>query len=210
MDYETWDKHTTELHNKHGHTCKPKPKERFSETSVYEFVNDWLPKELIWEIFSYCAAPHAPKKVIADHYDGIGQRFWGIGRDTNENNKRLWLPRTEPYRIVNATQEMRQYVIGNSRTGILTPENRLWRARAPSGNKLLAFLFQVRDGCAGYEYVRNSKGNVTNKCNVLINLQDNKVKGRTLLAKRFSDCVGQSRQEHRDNCRAVAKVLMSI
>ena len=206
MDYETWDTHTTELHNKHGHTCKPKPKERFAETSVYEFVNDHIPTELIWEIFSYCATPHAPKKVIADHYAGIGQRYLGW----TGNGAHIWLPRTEPYRIVNATQQMRQYAIGNPRSGILTPENRIWGVWKHNKNKLVVFLRDVGDGLAGYKYVRNNKGNVVNKCNVLISLQDNKVKGRTLLARMVSNAPVQSLLEYRVSCRAAAKALMSI
>ena len=80
MNYEEWDKHTTELQNRYGYAGKPKPtKGALAETSVYEFVNDWLPKHLVWEIMTYVIAPHVPKKVIADHYNGIGQRHFGLG-----------------------------------------------------------------------------------------------------------------------------------
>jgi hypothetical protein len=58
MDYETWDTHTTELHNKHGHTCKPK-QGRLAKVSVYEFVNDWLPEQLRNKIMAYAISdPH--------------------------------------------------------------------------------------------------------------------------------------------------------
>ena len=76
MNYEQWDQQTTELQNEHGHTCKPKPLGPLAKTSVYEFINDWLPAQLAWHIFSYAAEPHAPKQVIADHYNGVGQRFY--------------------------------------------------------------------------------------------------------------------------------------
>jgi hypothetical protein len=76
MNYEQWDQQTTELQNEHGHTCKPKPLGPLAKTSVYEFINDWLPAQLAWHIFSYAAEPHAPKQVIANHYSGIGQRFY--------------------------------------------------------------------------------------------------------------------------------------
>ena len=79
MNYEEWDKHTTELQNRYGYTGKPKPDGALAKTSVYEFVNDWLPQQLAWLIFSYAAEPHAPKQVIADHYNGIGQRFYVPG-----------------------------------------------------------------------------------------------------------------------------------
>jgi hypothetical protein len=194
MDYETWDTHTTELHNKHGHTCKPKPKERFTETSIYEFVNDWLPTHLAWQIFSYCAAPHAPKKVIADHYAGIGQRYWEL-----RENKPLWLPRIEPYRIAKAGHR-----IGHPSTGILTPENRIWGVKEHKNNKLVVFLFEVRLDRAGDKYIRNKKGNMVRKCSVLISLQDNKVKGRTLLMKKFNTPIYMSDQEKRARRHAIA------
>ena len=76
MNYEQWDQQTTELQNEHGHTCKPKPAGKLAKISVYEFINDWLPAQLAWHIFSYAAEPHAPKQVIADHYNGVGQRFY--------------------------------------------------------------------------------------------------------------------------------------
>jgi hypothetical protein len=50
MNYEQWDQQTTELQNEHGHTCKPKPLGPLAKTSVYEFINDWLPAQLAWHI----------------------------------------------------------------------------------------------------------------------------------------------------------------
>jgi hypothetical protein len=79
MNYEEWDKHTTELQNRYGYTGNPKPDGALAKTSVYEFVNDWLPQQLAWLIFSYAAEPHVPKQVIANHYNGIGQRFYVPG-----------------------------------------------------------------------------------------------------------------------------------
>ena len=76
MNYEQWDQQTTELQNEHGHAGKAKSAGPLAKISVYEFVNDWLPAQLAWQIFSYAAEPHAPKQVIADHYNGVGQRFY--------------------------------------------------------------------------------------------------------------------------------------
>ena len=84
MNYEQWSNHTTELQNEHGYKGKAKPAGPLAKISVYEFVNDWLPPQLAWQIFSYAAEPHGrsflrkngTKQLIADHYNGIGQRYW--------------------------------------------------------------------------------------------------------------------------------------
>ena len=79
MNYEQWDQQTTELQNEHGHAGKAKPAGPLAKISVYEFVNDWLPPQLAWQIFSYAAEPNAPKQAIANHYNGIWQRFYVPG-----------------------------------------------------------------------------------------------------------------------------------
>ena len=90
MNFQQWDNHTTELQNEHGYKGKAKPAGPLAKTSVYEFVNDWLPPQLAWQIFSYAAEPHGraflskngTKQLIADHYNGIGQRYWDLGGRT--------------------------------------------------------------------------------------------------------------------------------
>jgi hypothetical protein len=47
----------------HEYACN-KTKRAVAKLSLYVFVNDLLPKELVWEIYSYVAEPHAPKKDI--------------------------------------------------------------------------------------------------------------------------------------------------
>ena len=59
MDFQTWNKHTTELQNKHGYTGKPKQQGQLANLSVYEFVNDYVRPDISWKIFSYVAeCPH--------------------------------------------------------------------------------------------------------------------------------------------------------
>ena len=47
----------------HEYACN-KTKGALAKVSLYVFVNDWLPKELVWKIFSYVAEPHAHKNDI--------------------------------------------------------------------------------------------------------------------------------------------------
>jgi len=202
MNYEQWHEHTTMLQNRYGYTGKPE-KGRLAETSVYEFVNDWLPPQLTWQIMSYLIEPHAPKQVIADHYNGIGQRHFKFGGVTVEQERRWtewlavlgedrgpqpfrkkWLPRKGHFRIVTSTSGTR-YVEGNSRECILTPENRMWRYGKFKTNKVLRFLQDAYNHTAGRDYVTNKNGKRVLKCKVLIALQEGNVKGRTELYKNY-------------------------
>jgi len=204
MNYEQWHEHTTMLQNRYGYTGKPE-KGRLAETSVYEFVNDWLPPQLTWQIMSYLIEPHAPKQVIADHYNGIGQRhfvFGGVNGDEDRYAAQVglarlgirndlvghlrwrWLPRKGHFRIVTNTSGTR-YVEGNSRECILTPENRMWRYGKLKTNKVLRFLQDAYNHTAGRDYVTNKNGKRVLKCKVLIALQEANVKGRTELHKNY-------------------------
>ena len=213
MNYEQWHEHTTMLQNRYGYTGKhtPKPeKGALAETSVYEFVNDWLPKHLVWEIMRYVIAPHVPKQVIGDHYNGIGQRHFGLGviddddtsipiDDTEDEffprdelgphnrataRHKKWLPREGQYRIVTNTSG-RRWVEGNRRECIMTPENRLYGVHKLETNKVLRFLQDTYNHTVGREYVTDKNGKRVRKCKVLIALQEGKVKGRTELYKNY-------------------------
>ena len=181
MNYEQWHEHTTELQNCYGYTSKPE-KGRLAETSVYEFVNDWLPQHLTWQIMSYVIAPHVPKQVIADHYEGIGQSYYSRVTDPTDEG---WLPREGHYGIVTMPSGAR-WVQGNRWDGcILTPENRLWGCLQMKTDKVLRFLQDAYKHTAGRDYVTNKKGKRELKCKVLIALQEGKVKGRTQLYKNY-------------------------
>jgi len=202
MNYQQWHEHTTDLQNRYGYTGKPE-KGRLAETSVYEFVNDWLPPQLTWQIMSYLIEPHAPKQVIADHYNGIGQRYFKFGDVTVEQAsewmewlavlgedrgpqpfRKKWLPREGQYRIVTNTSGTR-WVEGNRQECILTPENRLYGVHKLETNKVLRFLQDAYNHTAGRDYVTNKNGKRVLKCKVLIALQEANVKGRTELHKNY-------------------------
>ena len=224
MNYEEWDKHTTELQNRYGYAGKPKPtKGALAETSVYEFVNDWLPKHLVWEIMSYVIAPHVPKKVIADHYNGIGQRHFGLGVIDDDDTEcpidetedvwfpqsqlaphnrattfyKKWLPRVGNYIMTRSNPNERWVIEGNRRECVLTPENRSWGCRELDTNKLVTFLKATHTHTAGRDYVKDKNGKKVSKCKVLIALQDNKVKGRTQLYKNYQNLERLTPEEQR-------------
>lgn len=203
MNYEQWHEHTTMLQNRYGYTGKPE-KGRLAETSVYEFVNDWLPPQLTWQIMSYLIEPHAPKQVIADHYDGIGQRHFVLGHDSEDEDRYAaqvglanlgirigptplrwnWLPRKGHFRIVTNASGTR-YVEGNARGCMLTPENRLWGCYKLKTNKVLRFLQDTYNHHRERVYVTNKNGKRVLRCKVLIALQEGNVKGRTELYKNY-------------------------
>ena len=177
MDFQTWHEQTTELQNRYGYTGKPKPtKGALAETSVYEFVNDWLPHQLAWLIFSYAAEPHASKKAIAEHYDGVGQRTF------HTYPKRKWVMRTGSYSI----GSFNTLHTGSRFNSIITPLNRLVAVRPFNSNRLVEFLHDTRNRRAGGVFVTSKNGKKVRKCAVLQALQDNKVKGRTELYKRYT------------------------
>jgi len=78
MNYEQWNKHTTDLQNKHGYTGKPK-KGQLAQVSLYEFINDWLRPELQWKIMSYAVEnPH--KSLLKQVQGGYMPQFIPRGR----------------------------------------------------------------------------------------------------------------------------------
>ena len=175
MNYEQWHEHTTELQNRYGYTGRPKPDGAHAKTSVYEFVNDWLPTQLAWLIFSYAAEPHVPKQVIADHYNGIGQRTF------HTYPKPKWARRTGSYTLATAYTAH----TGSRCESVITPESRLMAARQFNRNRVVRFLHETRKHMTGRVFVRDKKGKRIPKCTVLKALQDNKVKGRTQLYKNY-------------------------
>lgn len=157
MDYETWNAHTTELQNKYGYTGKPK-KGSFAEVSVYEFINDYLPQQLAWQIFSYAIEPNRSNKEIRDHYEGKGQRVWGWTPAGDErwrqglNGKLSWNVRDERYPFL---------------------EHRVVKTNYFNTNKIVDFLTKVRKNPVWY--VADAQRS----------LMVNKVKGRTKLIKDY-------------------------
>ena len=111
MNFQQWDNHTTELQNEHGYKGKVKPAGRLAKKSVYEFVNDWLPPQIAWQIFSYAAEPHGRADEVADHYNGIGQRYWDLGGRTMRyghwaNRERAgWRRRGEIGRVLKSSEQ---------------------------------------------------------------------------------------------------------
>ena len=176
MDFQTWHEHTTELQNRYGYTGEAKPDGALAKTSVYEFINDWLPHQLAWLIFSYAAEPHAPKKVIAEHYEGIGQRTY------HKYPKRKWVLRTGSYTLGSFNTRH----TGSRYESVITPLNRLAAVRPFNSNRLVEFLHDTKNRRAGAVLVTNKNGKKVRKCAVLQALQDNKVKGRTQLYKTYT------------------------
>jgi len=187
MDYETWNAHTTELQNKHGYTGKPK-KGSFAEVSVYEFINDYLPQQLAWQIFSYAIEPNRSNKEIRDHYEGKGQRVWGWTPEAAEgwreglNWKLSWNVRDEWYPFL---------------------EHRFVKTNYFNTNKIVDFLTKVRKHpgiLRGYGwYVAEAQ------CSLMVN----KVKGRTKLIKDYRKRFKpdpQMREAHVDLLRADLRV----
>lgn len=181
MDYETWNAHTTELQNKHGYTGKPK-KGSFAEVSVYEFINDYLPEQLAWQIFSYAIEPNRSNKEIRDHYEGKGQRVWGWTPAGDErwrqglNGKLSWNVRDEWYPFL---------------------EHRVVKTNYFNTNKIVDFLTKVRKN-PGW-YVADAQRS----------LMVNKVKGRTKLIKDYRKRFKpdpQMREAHVDLLRANLRV----
>ena len=179
MNYEQWDQQTTELQNEHGHTCKPKPAGPLAKISVYEFVNDWLPPQLAWQIFSYAAEPHGrsflrkngTKQLIADHYNGIGQRYWQPATRSRWGNREPagWLGRYDNNRVpkfsercVEMTNKFNRNLIVDFLTSV--------RKREPMRDYLRDWPYWAEDLA-----MRCAKQSV----NV------NKVKGRTKLIKNY-------------------------
>jgi len=98
MDFQTWNKHTTELQNKHGYTGKPKQQ----PISVYEFVNDWVRPDISWKIFSYVAeCPHKEGvlKALTHRRKLIGGGACSITYRTGrwEDVERSFYENTSPY-----------------------------------------------------------------------------------------------------------------
>ena len=78
MNYEQWNKHTTDLQNKHGYTGKPKG--QLAQVSLYEFVNDWLRPELQWKIMSYAVEENPHKSLLKQVQGGYMPQFIPRGR----------------------------------------------------------------------------------------------------------------------------------
>lgn len=170
MDYETWDAHTTELQNKHGHTGEP-PKGALDKVSLYEFVNDWLRPELQFQIFAYCAKPRVPKKVIADHFRGVGQRYF------NTTGRRGWLPLPLHRARLGGTLSPSMLKLDNRDNNLMTLLN-----GAPQGYTLVKSYWRFTDT---YDHPTKAGCKVT-KTAIEYALQVNKVKGRTKLYKDWS------------------------
>lgn len=181
MDYETWNAHTTELQNKYGYTGKSK-KGSFAEVSLYEFINYYLPEQLVWQIFSYTIEPNLTKKEIINHYEGKGQR--------------VWIPRFRPCGAVN--RGVGEWVLrGVGRmpgTHILTPEHRVNRTKKFNKNIIVDFLTRVRKN-NGYGHVYTWPTDPAMHCPQR-SLIVNKVKGRTKLIKDY-------RKRFRSNSRTM-------
>jgi len=148
--------------------------------SIHEFVTDWLRPELQFKIFlfSYCATPHAPKKVIADHYRGVGQRYF------KTTGRREWRPlplHPTPGRHMRFMHNRRQARLG----GTLTPSV---LKLANSGNNVITML----KGSCWYQrgtYDHPTKvGCKVTKTAIEYALQVNNVKGRTKLYNDWSCC----------------------
>ena len=178
MSYEQWDAHTTELHNKHGHTCKPKdtgkPKGHLSQVSIYEFVNDWLRPEVAWQIYSYVGT------VEDEHKASIQKRHRRAGKTKpefyNENGCCDWIQRHLPspdrhtaYNVISRMSDEQRNKEWDTRMTWLYQDN---------SSRLLIHYNPTVAALARCH--RMSKKDLTTK------LRDLNVKGRTKIMKTYN------------------------
>lgn len=88
MTYEQWDAHTTELQDRYGYTAKPPPG-RLAKVSVYEFVNDWLPPQLMGKIMGYA--------LSSPHKEGITTSITKRRTMLTRSSHRFWFDCDEHY-----------------------------------------------------------------------------------------------------------------